>query len=154
MEKESALLTLHSSFVSNAPSSVLTYKNIPIKHILGNMYNKYNKFKLVLNSNGCVGGSDVSNRQIFIRVSGLDFINTTEYYSFNKYQKGAIYLMPSTYYFSDILNQLPANHGAIFTKPSNPNIDIVISLLTNNQTEATHHMGKNMYVFSIYGVEE
>lgn len=154
MEKESALLTLHSGYASTLGEPILYFRNIPIKEILGDMYDKYKKFKLVLNVNACNANVQLDTRQYFVRVSGLDFINTTEYKTLNNYPRSAMFMLPSLYFQTINLNQLSANHGATFLKPSNHKIDLTIALLNRNHGIPTYNTGVNMFVFSIYGVDD
>ena len=79
MDKESATITFNSGRVSSMGSSNLEFKGVPLKEILGNMWDKYKKFKLVLNTHGGNFNSGFFNRQHSIRISGLPFINTTDF---------------------------------------------------------------------------
>ena len=155
MNKECATITLHSNYVSSLGSSELVFRNIPIKKILGDMYDKYNKFKLVLNTHaGNYTESTARNRQYVLFVSGLDFINTTNFKLLNRIQKPAMFLCPITTAAIPNLNQFTANHGAIFTKPSNQMVDITINFTERSSNIYNTNIGANMFVFSIYGIEE
>ena len=154
MIKESALISLNSGYVSSLGAPILTFKGIPIRDILGDMYNKYDKFKLVLNSHsGIYNSGTATNQQYFIRVSGLDFINTTEYIINNNYPRSAIYMLPIITSSQINLNNLPSNYGQVFNKPTNSSIDLTIVFLDRNLTVPSFNIGTNMFVFSIYGVE-
>ena len=154
MIKESALISLNSGYVSSLGAPTLTFKGIPIRDILGDMYNKYDKFKLVLNSHsGIYNSGTATNQQYFIRVSGFDFINTTEYIINNNYPRSAIYMLPIITSSQINLNNLPSNYGQVFNKPTNSSIDLTIVFLDRNLTVPSFNIGTNMFVFSIYGVE-
>ena len=74
--------TTNSFGTSNTGRSIYTYSNINMRNVLGNMYNKYSKFNLVLknimteavNTWGNVG----QDQSIIINISGLNFINNYE----------------------------------------------------------------------------
>lgn len=155
MDKESALLTLQSGNVSSLGSPTLAFTDIPIRDILGDMWDKYKKFKLVLNSHGGYFLNGIStNTQFFVRISGLDFINTTEYSIINNYPRTAIFLLPTITTSVVNVNQLPANYGYTFMKPSNGKVDLTCVILDRNMTVPTFNIGVNMFVFSIYGIDD
>ena len=74
--------TTNSFGTSNTGRTIYTYSNINMRNILGNMYNKYSKFNLVLknvmteavNTWGNVG----QDQAVTINISGLNFINNYE----------------------------------------------------------------------------
>lgn len=154
MDKESATITFNSGRVSSMGSSNLEFKGVPLKEILGNMWDKYKKFKLVLNTHGGNFNSGFFNRQHSIRISGLPFINTTDYKIYNNIEKSLVYTLPTFPNSMINLNQFPANFGGIFLKPPNPNVDITISVLDRNILLVNGNIGFNIFTFSIYGVEE
>lgn len=68
----------YGTLASNYTSFTLT--NINFRQILGSMWNKYDKFNLIMTSWGCgvtTSGSTISgdNRHMFLIVEGLQFIN-------------------------------------------------------------------------------
>ena len=150
MNKESATLQFHVNMVSSLGAPSNTYKNVPIRDILGEMYDKYNKFKLVLNYHT---GNTTNLTSYSVRISGLDFINTMEYNIDKSKQKSALYMLPQS--ISRPINQIQDNYGAVFRKPANNKVDITISLLLTSTMEIpNYNTGSHYYVFSIYGVEE
>ena len=154
MNKECATITLHSNFVSSLGSTELTFRNIPIKQILGDMYDKYNKFKLVLNTHAGNYLAGATNRDYQFRITGLDFINTIDYKLLTRLQKPAIFVPFVKTTAIQNLNQFTANHGAVFTKPSNQMVDITLTYTDRNGYLTGGNIGVNMFVFSIYGIEE
>ena len=154
MDKESATITFNTGRVSSMGSSNLEFKGVPIKEILGDMWDKYKKFKLVLNTHGGNFNSAYFNRQHSIRISGLPFINTTDYKIYHNTEKSLVYTLPVFANSMQQLNQLPANNGGVFLKPPNPNVDININFLDRNFLLVNGNIGFNAFTFSIYGVEE
>jgi hypothetical protein len=154
MDKESATISIHSNYISSVGGPVLIAKGIPIKQILGDMYNKYNKFKLVLNTHVANYSTTAGNNtQLFIRVSGLDFTNTTEYNKNMFLNRNPIFLLESTR-TTTVKTQTSAICGAVFNKPSSPNIDLTITFLKTDLSVVDYNVGTNYFVFSIYGLEE
>jgi hypothetical protein len=78
--------------VTNAAHSILTFKNINLRTLLGDMYDQYDTFNLSLTSitnaktPAAVGptfaNSDVDNLNLTLYISGLPFINNS--YSFTR----------------------------------------------------------------------
>jgi hypothetical protein len=154
MDKESATITFNSGRVSSMGSSNLEFKGVPIKEILGDMWDKYKKFKLVLNTHAGNNNSGYFNKQHSIRISGLPFINTTDYKIYNNIEKSLVYTLPTFPNSMINLNQLPANNGGTFLKPSNHNVDITINFIDRNFLLVNANIGFNIFTFSIYGIEE
>ena len=67
--------------VSNTTNSILLWKNINLRTVLGDMYNKYDLFNLSLKYIGSSDldpvFSDIDNSNIIININGLPFINQT-----------------------------------------------------------------------------
>ncbi len=65
----------------NSNYSQFTLTNINFRHILGRMWDKYEKFNLIMTSWGCgitIGGSfSGDQRQTYLIIEGLQFINNT-----------------------------------------------------------------------------
>ena len=154
MDKESATITFNSGRVSTLGSSNLEFTGIPLKEILGDMWDKYKKFKLVLNTHAGNFNSGYFNRQYILRISGLPFTNTTDYKIYNNTEKCLYYALPVQSTTMQNLNQFVANNGGTFLKPSNPNVDIFISFVDRNYNMVNANLGFNVFTFSIYGVEE
>ena len=154
MDKESATITFNSGRVSSLGSSNLEFKGVPLKEILGDMWDKYKKFKLVLNTHAGNFNSAFLTRQYMLRISGLPFINTTDYKIIQNMEKTLYYALPSQSTTMQNLNQFPANYGGTFLKPSNHNVDITINFLDRGFNLVNANLGFNIFTFSIYGVEE
>ncbi len=150
MNKQSATLQFQANMISSLGAPSNTYRNVPIRDILGEMYDKYNKFKLVLNYHS---GNITNITSYSVRISGLDFINTMEYKTDKSNQKSALFMLPQN--TGRAINQIQENYGAVFRKPANNKVDITISmLLTSTMEIPNYNTGSQYFVFSIYGIEE
>ena len=121
--------------VSNTTNSILLWKNINLRTVLGEMYNKYDLFNLSLKY---VGSSklnpvflDIENSNIIVNINGLPFINQTYNQSHFCNTSNAVlglYTIPNTvnsvssqcFYNSDYLtfgkNQELVNINMFFTR--------------------------------------
>ena len=77
-----ASLVLHTTTSTNNSSRTsFTWNNIDLRMLLGDMYNKYDRFNLCLNtiasgiSNNYLGST--ADAQVLVRVSGLPWVNNT-----------------------------------------------------------------------------
>lgn len=80
--------------VCNSLNTSFTWKNINLRTVLGNMYDKYDTFNICLNTICCstppanlgvsYGNSDINNLHVIINISGLPFINQTYSQSNNR----------------------------------------------------------------------
>ena len=132
-------------------SYVVTFKfsNINIREILGDMYDKYDKFKLCLNGLQ-MGGSNIADRICYIRMSGLNWVGELGYND-NDTFKALITL--------DFINSNPSvsghpcNIGNVFNKPSNNVVDLTIHMgdVFTNGTSYWNY-GNLIFYFSIFGV--
>ncbi len=143
---------------ANATSKIngnqLFFSSFNIRECLGDLYNQYDKFKLVLN---CVMSYNTvvltsSARLVSVRVGGLDFIGTYDYST--KTTTDATIALIMTASSSGTSTQLASNYGAVFNKPSGLSVNLTINfydLLTNSIVSATDY-GVSQYCFTIYGV--
>lgn len=149
---ESGQLVLNTS---NATRKVISYvvtfkfSNINIREILGDMYDKYDKFKLCLNGFQ-MGGSTIADRVCYIRISGLSWVGELGYND-DDTSKALITL--------DYINGTPSvsghpcNIGNVFNKPSNSVVDLTIHMgdvFTNGNSYWNY--GGLIFYFSIFGV--
>ena len=163
MDKESATITFNSGRVSSMGSSNLEFTGVPIKEILGDMWNKYDKFKIILNAyyNRNTITIQEYQRLIGIRIKGFDFINIWDY-SINWTQfpdpykdipmLGISQINQSSY----TLRRFESNWGCVFNKPSNSVIDLTLYLYTvQNATTFTdsYNYGTSSFFFTIIGVK-
>lgn len=162
---QTANLYLHSSWGEsvNNNGSIITFKNVKIKELLGDMWNKYDKFKIILNAyyNRNTITIQEYQRLIGIRIKGFDFINIWDY-SINWTQFPDPYkdipMLGMTILFQNnyALRRFEGNWGCVFNKPSNSVIDLTLYLYTvQNATTFTdsYNYGTSSFFFTIIGVK-
>ena len=154
-EIESCHLVLRSTEGTplNGTSTIL-YKNINLIELLGDLYNKYDRYKIVLNSFQNNNPNTILNRNHAIKMSGLDWVGELEYLTDNTTiaTLGMVFVGSSS---NNQTLQTPSNWGGVFNKPNRNNVDItiyMIDLMTNTviPTNNYHYM---YFYFSIYGIK-
>ena len=137
MNKESANIYIHSLRATRVPP-VYHVRFLKLKELLGDMYEKYEKFKLVVNVYW--DGAGFQNRHM--NISGLDWVGIP---------KGTTprILLPS----KGGLNSFTSNNGVLFSKPSGSFVDLTLSF-TELSDGQLYYMGTIVFfIFTIYGVE-
>lgn len=161
-EIESAQFYLTSSTATktlNNLGSTITFSNFNIYECLGEMYHKYNKFKLVLTGVSSFNINPITYRFLAIKMSGLDWINCLDYPSDNKTLATiGIHLCPSNVFGGSSAStntQTYANCGCDFNKPSNNTVELTIYLhdAMTNGVSTTQSYGLNTFFFTIYGIK-
>jgi hypothetical protein len=128
--------------------------NINLRDALGSMYDKYTKFKIVLNSvgitssiNGFSGGNSIP---CSIRLSGLNFINN---------MSGSYGFFPSVFQPNTNLVTIQnfiTNDGLCFVKSSTPQINLTFDIYNNFTSSILVTVGVGYFMpvlsFSIYGL--
>lgn len=167
--KEVATLTLRTGdgvFQDGAVRGQCLFSGIDLYTVIGEMYNKYNKFNIVLTSMSNDGSSTYNNPtttgkwqyNIMVCLSGLPFANGT--YSFNN--KGSTDTVNMGLYYTGTagqinITQFPNNNIVTFNKPiSKVNLTVKF-LVASTGLPAT--LNETIYPictleFAIYGVEE
>lgn len=133
--------------------SVIKFNNFNIKECLGDMFDKYEQFKLVLTAYVNFNGTSIStsNRMLICKMSGLDWIGTHEYKTNNKSLATIGFLSGGNVGADN--NQLTVNQGHIFNKPSNDTVNLTFylqNLSTNGDT--TVSLESSVFYFTIYGI--
>ena len=127
------------------------------------MWNKYDKFKIILNAyfNRNTATIQEYQRLIGIRMKGFDFINIWDY-SINWTQFPDPYKDIPMLGISPILQnniiirRFEGNWGCVFNKPSNPVIDLTLYLYTIQNTDTftdLYNYGTSSFFFTIIGVK-
>lgn len=129
--------------------NTILFKNVNIREVLGDMYDKYDKFKICLNGMQMTGAS-ITDRICFIRMSGLNWVGELGYND-NDVTKA---LITMEYINAGASNSLyNCNYGSVFNKPSNNTVDITLHLgdvLTNGNLYWNYR--EFIFYFSIFGV--
>lgn len=125
------------------------FKNVNIREILGDMYDKYDKFKLCLNGLQ-MGGANIADRVCFIRMSGLNWVGELGYNDDDTSKA----LITMDYVNLNSSNSLyNCNYGSVFNKPSNHIVEITFfigDVITNGNVYWNY--GNFILYFSIFGV--
>ena len=154
------LETTFVNFAANAPIEY-TFSNVNMKNVLGDMFDKYKYFKIVINSVSGFAGSaatftPVSN--VFVGLSGLDWVSNTTNGSPSAIGKfHQIFTMPSN---GSSFYNYPIEKGIIFRKSSVYNVDLKVSLYNSRTSnivvsQTTGTVGFSFFFnFTIYGLSE
>ena len=177
MSQETASLVLKSSDLTlNSSTAIgtsdqygltLTWNNINLRTVLGDMYDKFDRFNLCLNTvassiAGAYGGS-LQERCNFITVSGLPWTNNT-YYQSNGFNSNAAVIgsicVPASVtgppaVESQITQYFYSNNTATFGKNQDIcNITISIKKILDDASPLTANaFPKMIFIFDIEGVE-
>jgi hypothetical protein len=158
MRVDTSNLFLHSSNASSIEGGILTFNNIKIKQLLGDMYGKYDKFKLILTGFYNRNLNVLSNNQrlIAIKVKGFDYVGQYDYSYINDNPYIDIPTLGMCWNGSNsaILQQTQANWGCVFNKPSSLTIDLTIYLYTVQNSYTFTHIdyGISAFFFTICGI--
>ena len=162
MEVETAQLCLNTrDSIGNADRTSFTWNNINLRNALGDMYDKYDLYNLVLNviinDNVAISYNfSEADKQALIRISGLPFRNCT--YNNNKQSSGVIignYQFPASgptnRYYND-------NSYVTFAKNQdicNFTVDFLrASDLTLSKAQSGRTYPELVIWFSIYGINK
>lgn len=158
-EIESANFYLTSSTATSISSlgSTIIFRNFNIRECLGDLYNKYTRFKIVLNSVCSYNTNAFSPSYTAIRMSGLDFVNCYDHFTDSRtIATLGLCLMSSNTAGVRKNTQTPSINGCDFNKPSNQQVDLTIYLfdLIGNRISTTNNYGNNnTFCFTIYGIK-
>lgn len=144
------LTTWSASSVTNG--NYIKYNSFNIKECLGDMYDKYDKFKLVLNGVSNFNGMAVTNRLVSIKMTGLDWIGCYDYgTNITTEATLGIINVAST---GGINLQTPSNWGCCFSKPSSHSVNLTIIYhdIKINAVDPSTNYNLSTFIFSVYGV--
>ncbi len=135
--------------MQNTEKSLTYSTSINLKNILGDMYDKYNKFVIIFNGLGywtntpapsgtspnVIGGYNSGGARnvtsvgvYYLGISGLDIINNSSKngdLSNIGFFPGRFALITANYYSLNLTN---TSNGIMFNKPSNPNVNITLPI--------------------------
>lgn len=155
---DTSTLFLHSSNAVSIEGGILTFKNIKIKQLLGDMYDKYDKFKLILTGfyNRNLNVLSDTQRLIAIKVKGFDYVGQYDYAYINDNPYIDIPTLGMFWNASNsaIMQQTQANWGCVFNKPSSLTTDLTIYLYTVQNCYTFTHIdyGISAFFFTICGI--
>lgn len=164
MNLESANLILRTSSVAvgsdkNTDRTIVTWRNINMKVVLGTLYNKYNRFKICFTSYGNANTSaiaNVSDRILNVNMRGFNWTNRA-YDGTTSSNDNSVIMGAATFV---TLNGFSLNFtgeiGWMFEKPPSDNVDLTIFInrVSDGTIPAGINYGESVFCFSIYGIEE
>jgi hypothetical protein len=157
MNLESSTLVLRSI---NANINVggfnndMTFQNINMKSLLGAMYNKYNRFKLILTAFATAPSSvNTTNGIVNIYMEGLNWYQSSYDTSVNANRTRAL-VGTGEYVTSGRTINYVTEAGYMFdTQQTNVDLRIFITRVTDDTMQATQY-SPSIIVFSIYGIDD
>ena len=147
--------------IMNAFRTDMTWNNINLRILLGDMYDKYDRFNLCLKSiaastSQATSGTTPDDKAILIRLSGLPFVNQT-YNQATNTNSSSIILTPFIM-LSGGATFVPVTNGKQFTFSKNQdicNIRINYTKVVDDTIPAgTASFPTYVYIFDIYGIEK
>lgn len=143
----------------NANRTIATFTNINMRHILGTLWNKFEKFNLIFNTIGVSANATPSSgatRRMWWSVEGLQFINTLRVTT--GYTQG-IAFSPQTFYQT---NQAEAEYCeapmsvTTFRRPESENVDLTFATWNSvsGGIPSTVSNGFCTFTISVVGVKE
>lgn len=164
MNLESANLILRTSSVEvgtnkDANNTNITWTNISLKNVLGNLFYKYNKFKICLTSFGNVNTSVLAtqaDRIMTLNMTGFQWYNQTYDSSINANTSNVIISTVDFISGNGRNINYTGEIGWVFIKPNTEYINININLTrcSDGLLNPAINYGASVFCFSIYGIEE
>ena len=156
--------TMNDYGVGNSTLSSFTWTNINLRTLLGDMFNKYDRYLLLLqNISHAKSGdfvksgdasADADNRGILINMSGLSFVNSTYIQKLQSNSAGLI-VCPFIFIASAIQSQLYNNLPVSTFIKQNDIVNISINYTRIKDDAATTTTWPHMtFIFNIVGLEE
>lgn len=162
MNIESANLVLRTASVAvgadkDSNRSNIWFRGINMRVLLGQMYEKYDSFKICLTSVGNTNTTNIANvsdRVMCLNMSGLQWMNQT-YDVATKTNKD--YVVISTLIFQSTTGfsqNYTGEIGWVFTKPLQDTIDINLYLtrVSDGSVASGINYGESVFCFSVYGI--
>jgi len=149
--------TMNDYGVGNSTLTSFTWTNINLRTLLGDMFNKYDRYLLLLQNishanSGTMTTAD--DRSILINMSGLSFVNSS-YIQKLQSNSGALIVCPFIFVASAVQSQLYNNFAvSTFIKQNDiVNISINYTRIKDDASPTTTypHM---CFIFNIVGIEE
>jgi len=149
--------TTNAYGTGNSTLSSFTWTNINLRILLGDMFDKYDRFILLLQniSNALVGSiASGDDRSILINMSGLSFVNST-YNQKLQSNSGALIVCPYIFVLSNVQSQIYNNFAvSTFIKQNDiVNISINYTRIKDDAAPTTTYPHVN-FIFNIVGIEE
>jgi hypothetical protein len=144
----------------NANRTIYTFSNINMRNILGTLFDKYEKFNLIVKSVGLGNSAEPSsgvNRRLWWEIEGLQFINTlqvtTGYKQGNAFTPAFLY---NTVNRTDCQYEDPPMSITTFRKPESENVNLSFYVWSSNgggELMTVGPIGQQTFTFSVVGVQ-
>ena len=150
---------------SNTKNTSFTWTNINLRTLLGDMFDKYDRYLLLLQNISHaksrdfikVGdtSADADNRGILINMSGLSFVNST-YVQKLQSNSGGLIVCPFIFISNNVQSQLYNNFAVSSFIKQNDNVNISINYTIINDDSAASAVvyPHTVFIFNIVGLEE
>ena len=145
----------------NANRTIFTFTNINMRNVLGTLFDKYEKFNLIVNNIGLSTAAEPSattNKKFWWEMEGLQFINTLRVTT--GYKQGSAFTPVFSYGAinrADCQYEDPPMSVSTFRKPESENIDFGFICWSGNaggQPMPVGPIGQQTFTFSVVGVRE
>lgn len=158
MNLESSTLILRSI---NADENVgnfnddMTWYNIDLKTLLGSMWGKYRRFKLILTAHGSAPqtGMTTNNGAVSINMEGLRWVTSSYDTSISANRSRAV--VGTTVYntVGNAINYITESGFIFDTQQTTANIRITLTRVLDDTIQAVQY-SPAVFCFSIYGLED
>jgi hypothetical protein len=145
----------------NANRTIFNFTNINMRNILGTLFDKYEKFNLIVNNVGVSSAaqpSSAANRKMWWEIEGLQFINSLKVTT--GYTQGNA--------FTPVFNYQTVNRGdcqfddapmsvTTFRKPESENVNLSFYVWTSSnggELITVGPIGQQTFTFTVVGVKE
>jgi hypothetical protein len=146
----------------NSTFTTFTFTNVNMRRIIGTMWDKYDKFNLVVSNVG-VGQTattlSASQRFMFFQIQGLQFINCLSTTTSSTFSQSVAYTPIFRY---TTVSSADSDSFAVpdslisFRKPESENVDLAFQLFTLNGGGAALNSQMNQFslTFAVVGIKE
>lgn len=142
----------HFHLITYMGTNTVENNGFNMREALGDMYYKYDKFKIVLNQVLNWNNDVYTNRFLSVKMSGLDWINNNEYGTDDKTMATVGFLYGASN--GGMTTQTGGSFGCVFNKPKQESVNLTIrlfDLIANNYD--TRQYKYTYYYFNVYGVK-
>ena len=141
----------------NSKLSSFTWTNINLRTLLGDMFDKYDRYLLLLQNISHAASAAMStndDRSILINMSGLSFVNST-YNQKLQSNSGALIVCPFIFIASSVQSQLYNNFAVSTFIKQNDIVNISINYTRiKDDASPTSTFPYMTFIFNIVGLEE
>jgi hypothetical protein len=164
-EKASLVLNSVNASSINSMRSSITWNNINLRNLLGDMYDKYDRFNIALNTIAtaytALSLSGTTNSQVLIRLSGLPWVNCNYNVSSTGINANNIYTIITSFKFSSSTPQEPLTqyyYESLATFSKNSDITSItidyLRLVDLSIPDTTNTYPQVSFIFDIYGIDD